>query len=707
MVRSIEIPVLLVIFLVLWSCGSPKYVEPLSSVESLQSLQVDENFEVSLFASEPWVQDPVEMVFDEKGNIYVVEMPDYPFQPEGPDGEGRIKVLFDRNRDGQIDDAVVFADGIKDATSVQPWQGGILVTAAPYIYYMKDNDGDFIADEREVLFSGFFQENQEAQITNLRFNVDNWIYAANQGRSADVLFSEDSSAIPLKLRGADFRFRLDKGLFEPETAAAQFGQALNDWGHRFITQNTLHIQQMVVPWRYLHRHTHLPSTKGVTNISDHDLLMYQKTEAPYWRVERSNRRQKRYDEENLDRIEHIDSHFTGASGGTHYGGDLFPQAYQGNVFTGEVMGNLVHRDVITLSSDEVSYVAQRGEQDQHSEFLVSSDPWFRPAHFTVGPDGALYVVDMYRQHIETPLSIPEDLKEEMDFMRGSDQGRVYRIVPKGTSTKLPLDVLQATNSPAQYVEWLTHPNQWYRLHGQRLLLELQNTSVLPQVQGLFDDHLDPRTRLHALYVLEGMDALSPRLIKNALADKHPRIREHGLILAESCVECFDQVAGLAEDPDTRVVMQTALSLGAFPKYKSLTVMGKILEKYYEDHWMRLAVLSSEVGSSMAFFEQLKSMAFFDQMQDGKGRFIEDFAHVVGSSASQNEVVALLQSLQQVPATYAMIGCQGLSSGLKKSAYDIASSVYDRIAVLGKNDKEEIAKTVEFLLDYFSTDRHNI
>ncbi len=337
-----------------------------------------------------------------KGNIYVVEMLDYPFQPEGPEGRGRIKVLFDRDNDGQIDDAVVFADGIKDATSVQPWKGGLLVTAAPHIHYMKDTDGDHVADEKEILFTGFFQKNQEAQITNLRFNVDNWIYAANNGRSGEILFKGDSTQTPLELQGADFRFRLDRGLFEPESAAAQFGQAFNDWGHRFITQNTIHIQEMVVPWRYLHRHDHLPSVKGVVNISDHDLLMYQVSEAPYWRVERSNRRQMKYDEQNLNRIEHIDSHFTGASGGTHYGADLFPETYRGNIFTGEVMGNLVHRDVITLADDQPTYAAQRAAGERHSEFLTTEDPWFRPAHFSVGPDGALYIVDIYRQHIETP-----------------------------------------------------------------------------------------------------------------------------------------------------------------------------------------------------------------------------------------------------------------------------------------------------------------
>ena len=684
------------------SCQSSKYSGPTAPEEALQGFVLDENFKIELFAAEPLVQDPVEMVVDERGNIYVVEMPDYPFQPEGPEGKGRIKILLDRDNDGQIDDAVIFADGIKDATSVQPWKGGILVTAAPYIYFMKDTNGDFVADEKEVVFSGFFQENQEAQITNLRFNIDNWVYAANHGRSADVLFSGDSTKTPFKMRGADFRFRLDKGLYEPETAAAQFGQALNDWGHRFITQNTLHIQQAVIPWRYLNRHSNLPSKKGVKNISDHDLLMYQITEAPYWRVERSRRRQERYDEQNLGRIEHVDSHFTGASGGTHYGGDLFPAEYHGNIFTGAVMGNLVHRDVLTLPSDEVTYVARRGEKEHQSEFLVSNDQWFRPAHFTVGPDGALYVVDMYRQHIETPLSIPEDLKEDMDFMRGSDQGRIYRIVPKGSSVKLDVKKLQSDHTTEDYVQWLTHPNQWYRLHGQRLLLERQDQMVIPEVRDIFENHEDERARLHALYVLEGMNVLTPEVIRQALTDVHPRVREHALMLAESCAVCFSEVAATAEDNDLRLVFQSALSLANLKSPKSLPVLADMLDRHVQNEWMRIAILSSEIGSSVPFLRHLATIDFFKKEDASRTGWLEDFSYVTGNSGKNDRITSVLSVIQGLSKPFIVSGCRGLSRGLKASEIEIDDNILNTMDSLEELDEKAVVEKIELLFNYFSS-----
>src|SRR5690606_27796034 len=414
--------------LTIFSCSEPKYPDSKTPQESLAEMQLDDRFEIQLFASEPVVQDPVSMIFDEKGDVYVVEMPDYPFKPETGPGAGRIKKLIDADGDGVMEDFVIFADQITDATSVFPWKDGILVTAAPNIWYMKDTDGDGQADEKEILFSGFFQNNQEAQITNLRFNVDNWIYASNHGQQGQVQFTRKPDSEPLSVAGGDFRFRLDTEEFEQETGPGQFGHAFDNFGHRFVTQNTIHLQQMVMPWRYTHRHPYLPATRAMVNISDHDLRMYQLTEAPYWRKEGSARRQKAYDEQGLDRIEHVDNHFTGASGGTFYGGGLFPKEFDHSIFTGEVMDGLVHQDVLVTKPGQVVYTASRAGNEQESEFLASTDMWFRPTNFTVGPDGALYMVDYYRQHIETPLSIPEDLMEDMDFMAGSDMGRIFRIV---------------------------------------------------------------------------------------------------------------------------------------------------------------------------------------------------------------------------------------------------------------------------------------
>jgi len=653
-----------------FSC-SKQYPDALTPEKSLESFQVQDGFKVEIFATEPHVKDPVSMLFDEEGNVFVVEMPDYPYKPEPGQGKGRIKLLKDSDGDGRIDQSTVFAENLSEATSILPWKGGLLVTAAPHILYMKDTNHDARADTQETLFSGFFENNSEAQITNLTFSIDNWIYAANHGQAGEVTFSRKPDAPSLAMGGADFRFRLDKDAFEQTTGPAQFGLAINEWGHRFITQNTIHIRHAVMPWRYMHRHPYLPSTTGALNISDHDLRMFQRTPPPYWRAERTRRRQQRYDEQNLDRVEYAEDHFTGASGGTVYAGDAFPKAYHGNIFTGDVAGNLVHRDVITPLDDSPTYVAQRDDNELDKEFLAAADPWFRPANFTVGPDGYLYVIDMYRQHIETPLSIPEDLKEDMDFYNGSEMGRIYRIVPENAENRGNIRPNLRDEPAEALVALLAHPNQWWRLQAQRLLLEKQDKSVVAAVRTMFMQHESPKARLHALYVLEGLDALNAEIAKQAMKDAHPGVREHGVMLSEQFPECIPQLMAGIDDPSVRVAFQASLSAGAFDNEQAINTLAKALGQYGENVWFRTAVLSAEAGTTIDLLKELETQTFFQETAPWKLTFLEDFCNVTGRRNQPGEITLLITTLTSpslaVSADWQKAGVKGMSEGLQQSA----------------------------------------
>jgi len=662
---------LLLIALVVISCKEPRYPGPLEPEQALKSFQLHEGFKIELFASEPDVLDPVEMVFDERGNAYVAEMPDYPFKPAPGKGAGRIKVLRDTDHDGRIDHTVVFADSISEATSMLPWKQGLLVTAAPYILYLKDTNADFIADTKEILFSGFFANNSEAQITNLRFGVDNWIYASNNGQAGEVTFNRKPDAPALSMRGADFRFRLDRGEFELETGAAQFGQTMDDWGHRFITQNTLHIRQAVIPYRYLHRHPYLASSTALVNISDHDLEMFQQTPPPYWRAERTRRRQIQYKEQNLDRVEYAEDHFTGCSGGTVYDGDAFPPEYYGNVFTGDVAGNLVHRDILVSQDDSPAYIAKRDESEKTREFLASTDPWFRPASFTIGPDGSLFVIDMYRQHIETPLSIPEDLKADMDFLNGSQRGRIYRIVPENVEPRKVTPGL-VDRATADYVPLLAHANRWWRLQAQKLLLERQDIAVVPSVKELFLKSDDPRGRLHALYVLEGLNALNAALVGKAMDDPHPGVREHGIILSERYPELLSQLLEKVNDSSVQVVFQATLSLGEFSDQKVIDALAKVLATRGENPLFRTAVLSSKAGTTVALLENLiAKYSFAGEATPWKTSLLEEISFAIGSANEGSQInlfldMLSLPSIEKQPG-WQMAGIVGLKKGMQKSA----------------------------------------
>lgn len=660
------------------SCSDSRRQPPLSPEQALKSFLLNEEFRIELYASEPYVTDPVELVFDENGRAWVAEMRDYPEDPPpGKPARGRIRRLEDRDGDGRVDRSTIFAEGLLQVTSLLPWKGGLMVTAAPDILYLKDTNGDGKADMRRVLFTGFALANPESRITNLRFGIDNWIYASNHGQRGTITFTERPDAPPVSVLGADFRFRLDRGLFEAESGPTQFGQAMNDWGQRFITENTVHVRHVVIPRRYLARNLFLMVGEAAQNISDHgrpSSPVFQLTRPQYWREARTQMRQQRYRENQLDRLrplnpstEIVAGFFTGASGGTIYTGDTFAGPYRGNLFTGDVAANLVHRDV--LRPQGVTFVASRAEGEKGREFLASTDQWFRPCNFTIGPDGNLYVVDIYREFIETPESIPEELKKDMDFYSGDTLGRIYRIVgrngPRVGSLKPNLGSVPAD----QLARLLSHPNGWWRLTAQRLILERQDRSVIPTLRKMATEEEAAQARLHALYSLEGLSSLDSGLVAAAMKDPHPAVREHALQWAERFPELLNQLAGMVADPDPRVAFQLALSWGEFPPPQSLRPLAALTSQYVEDRWFRIAILSSRAGSSAELLKTLLSeQRFFEQPSRGKEEFLRQLASVIGARNDAEEIAAYFKLVAASTALGAEhwqeAGLSGLARGLQ-------------------------------------------
>lgn len=656
---------------------SPRDAAPLPPEQALKSFHITGDFRVEIFAAEPHVVDPVELVFDEAGRAFVVEMRDLPDDPPaGRPPLGRIRRLEDRDGDGRIDHSQVFADKLLQATSLLPWKGGLLVTAAPDILYLKDTDGDGVADLREVVFTGFAVVNPESRITNLRYNIDNWIYASNNGREGNIRFLGRPEASPVSVLGADFRFRLDRGLFEAESGPTQFGQALNDWGERFITENTVHVRHVVVPRRYLARNPYFVAGRAAQDISDHgqpSAPLFQRSRPQQWRIARTEMRQRRYRENELHTVRDLNpsteiasGYFSGAAGGTIYSGDLFPDEYHGNLFTGDVSANLIHRDL--LRPDGVSYRAGRGPQEQDREFLASTDQWFRPCNFANGPDGALYLVDIYREFIETPESVPENLKRNMNFYSGTDLGRIYRIVPRDSKVTRPRPNLERA-SPSELVNTLNHRNGWHRITAQRLLVERQAREVIPALERMARTAETPQTRLHALYTLEGLAAVDEPLLKQVLGHAHAELRVHAIRMAESFAALASTLAAMTNDPSPRVQFQLGLSLGQFSGPETTRALSQLVARGIDDPWRRMAVLSSVPGSSLQMFGRLLDpMKLFGNANEGQLRFLEDFASVLGARNQPAELNQFLHWVLADPQLQAeplqVAGLTGLSRGLR-------------------------------------------
>ncbi len=694
--------------IILSGCNNNKshYAGPLSPEESMKTFHFAENFKAEVFASEPYIIDPVTMEFDEQGNAYVVGMLDAN-KPDSVRGKGYIYILKDNDGDRRADTSIIFADQLREATSILPWDGGLLVAAGGIIYYYKDTDGDGHEDSKEVLFSGFFNKSEEYQISNLRFGVDNWIYANNFGQVGEVSFSRAPNAPKLQMEGSDFRFRLDRNQFELTTGRGQFGLALDDWGHRFVTENTVHIRQVVIPKRYVDRNPFLPDSlkSAIANISDHDLLTYQMSDAPYWRVERTKQRNKKFQENHLSRVEYARDHFTAASGATFYGGDQFTKEYYGSIFTGDVAGNLVHRDVLSHSDTTPFFIAKRGNQEQSKEFMASTDMWFRPASFTTGPDGNLYVIDMYRQHIEGTSFIPDELKVDMDFNAGNKYGRIYRIVPGNASEYQKVSPDLRNTKSIDLVPLLSHQNQWWRLTAQRLLLERQDKSVIPEVKKLFNQSEDPRFRLHALYVLEGMNALDAEIVIKGMNDSSPGVRENAVILSERFPACLPQLEQMIHDSSIRVAFQVALSLGEFKDKTVIPAMTNIIEQRGESAWFQTAVLSSEAGSSIALLKELnRKDSFFNVIVPWKVTFLENFSNIIGKWNQKEQIVDLLEIISEPPistiAGWQSASVRGLLKGLGKSEGS-GASIKERLKSIEAESGNDIQQAIRDLKQVFS------
>jgi len=381
--------------------------------EALATLRVEAGFRVELVAHEPDVADPVAIAWDRRGQLWVAGMGDYP--AESP--AGRVRRLVDTDGDGRPDRSIVFAAGLAAPTSVLPHGDGVLVCAAPDILYLEDIDLDGRADVRRVVLTGFGLGTTQLRVNSLLRGLDGRIYGANGRSGGRIRRPEDPPEKAVDIAQRDFRFDPESLVVEATAGPSQFGQAFDAWGRRFLSWNTIHIRQEVISPRDLERHPHLDRTEVVAPISDHgdSARLYALTPPP-----------RTFNSEPTD-------HFNASCGIAIEAGGIFPEPYAGSAFVCEPLVGIVHRDrLLRLDAGKSPvYTATRGEAER--EFLASSDPWFHPVNLQSGPDGALYVVDFYREMVEHPDYVPRELRGGIDFTRGAAMAVSIASCPRAWS----------------------------------------------------------------------------------------------------------------------------------------------------------------------------------------------------------------------------------------------------------------------------------
>jgi putative membrane-bound dehydrogenase-like protein len=580
------------------------------------------------------------MEWDERGRIFVVEMPGYPLDTRPT---GRIKLLQDTDGDGTPDQSAVFADGLVLPTGVMRWKKGIIVTAAPDVLYLEDTNDDGRADTRQRLLTGFAFTNPQHTVNSPVYGLDNWIYLAHEGPAHAIVFEDPfgdagqdvhSPEVPGSKRVSvgrhGVRFRPDTLELEALAGSSQFGHSFDAWGRYFTQDNANHFRHEVVAARHLARNPDLPVPSAMANVSDHgsNARVFAITKRPRFELLTEP------------------GEFTSACALTVYTGGAFPEQVGATSFVAEPAQNLVHRDVLSPAGS--TFTGRRAREGV--EFLASTDSWFRPVNLAIGPDGALYVVDYYRKVIEHPEWASASVATSPDLYLGQDKGRIYRVVPAAAPPETATKVDLARASDAELVARLQSPNLWWRRTAQRLLVERGRPEAGPLLGALFAKSQLGHARLHALWTLEGLGLLDEATIDRALSDPEAGLRENAVRLAEPRLAASPALAArllsLAADADARVRLAVLAALGDLRGREARGTAERLLRDGIEDEWVHVAALAAPTARASALLAAVLSprTGLLGEETKGRAAFLRLAAAMVGARQDAGDVRRLLASV---------------------------------------------------------------
>ena len=649
----------------------PRFL-PVEPAAALATWKVKPGFKLQLAAHEPQVRDPIAITFDENGRMFACEMIDYSERRDATPHLGRISMLEDKDGDGVYETSTVFADDLPLPTGLIWANGGLFVAATPNIWRLEDRDGDGRAEVREVAFTGFGTGlkalNVQAMLNSFVWGQDNRVHLQGGLGNRGVISSPKRPDLPgEELAARDFWFDPRTYAFGFEAGGAQYGMSLDNYGRKFACSNSDHLQFFLYDERYAARNpffTTPPARQSIAADGGAAEVFRISPDEP-WRIVRTRWRIGGVVKGLVEGGGRVSGYFTGATGTTVFRGDAYGEDFVNNTFSGDAGGQLVHRKKI--SPDGVSLIGRRPADEQGYEFAASTDTWVRVVNFANAPDGTLHICDMYREVIEHPWSVPQEIKQHLDLNSGHNRGRLYRLVPDNATWQRRARVALGSASTAELVATLAHPNGWHRDTAARLLYERQDARAVPLLIALFRPAASPLAQHHALGVLDGLGTLTEAPVLLALASPDARIREHAIIYAEKLAiraapspALVAQLTALVNDSDPRVRLQLAFTLPVAPAFAP--AFAQLAARDHADTWISAALLSAPPAALNATL--LPAFTRDLATAQAAAPFVAKLIEIRAAASSEAERAALIDFVAQ-PGTNPL-WLRALGEGLRRA-----------------------------------------
>lgn len=620
---------------------TPEKAQVLTAEEEMKTLVLPPGYRVQLVAKEPLVIDPIAIDFDADGRMWVLEMPGFMSEDNGANSREPINdvaVLEDTNGDGVMDKRTVFADKLVLPRAMKVLDKGVLIGEPPNLWFMQDTDGDLKADKKDLVSDSYGRAaaSIEHNANSLFWGLDNVMYTSEH----------------------DWHLRLKNGKFEtiPTLARGQWGASMDDAGRIFRNVNDAPLFADFIAAKYFFRNPNLVRTRGLYEP------LISREASTVWPI-RATRGVNRGYRDQFFRPDDSSVTIQGVGTPIVYRGDRLPKELYGDAFITDSTTNLVHRYKI---QDDGTGRLKAVDGYAKGEILASWDERFRPVNMLAGPDGTIYVVDMYRGIVQEQIYWTDYLRDYIkagDLVKPVKLGRIWRIVHETTKPERKPELSKAT--PAELVKNLSHPNGWWRDTSQRLLVERNETSVVPQLKQLAATSTDWRAKLHALWTLDGLDAIEPADVQKALADKSPDVRASAIRLSERWLNdpsspLAQPVLALASDTSWTVRRQLAATIGELPQAARKAPAVTLLTRYGSDPILVDAAISSLKGMEGEVLQEVEA-----KTTQATADAVSMLAAAIAKSGDVAAVQAVLARATNTatPAAQRTALLQGLDAGL--------------------------------------------